>query len=94
MSTENTTNEKLRPKPKRSAQTKSPVSKSDLVLRALDRKSGASMDELCKLTDWQPHSVRGFLSGTARKKLGLEVVRRKDGKGVSRYYILKPEARS
>ena len=90
MNTETTTNDQLRPKPKRPAPNKPPVSKSDLVLRALGRKSGASIDELCRLTDWQPHSVRGFLSGTARKKLGLEVDRRKDSKGVSRYFLLKP----
>jgi hypothetical protein len=90
MNTETTTNDQLCPKPKRTASNKPSVSKSDLVLRALGRKAGASMDELCKLTDWQPHSVRGFLSGTARKKLGLEVDRRKDSKGISRYFILKP----
>jgi hypothetical protein len=49
---------------------KQSASKSDLVLRALKRKSGVSVDELCKLTGWQAHSVRGFLSGTVRKKLG------------------------
>lgn len=88
--TEIITNDQLRPGPKRLAPNKPSTSKSNLVLRALGRKAGASMEELCKLTDWQPHSVRGFLSGTARKKLGLEVARRKDGKGVSRYFILKP----
>jgi len=94
MNTETTANNQQRPKPRRPATPKPTISKSDLVLRALDRKAGASMDELCKLTNWQPHSVRGFLSGTARKKLGLEVGRRKDGKGVSRYFILKPGSQS
>lgn len=92
--TETISKDKPRLRPNKSASIKSTISKSDLILRALRRKSGASMDELCELTDWQPHSVRGFLSGTARKKLGLEVARRKDGKGVSCYFILKPEARS
>ena len=68
--------------------------KSDQVLRALKRKSGVSMDDLCKLTGWQAHSVRGFLSGTVRKKLGHEVIRQQDAKGVTRYSIGKPEAAS
>jgi hypothetical protein len=68
--------------------------KSDLVLRALKRKSGVSLDELCKLTGWQTHSVRGFLSGTVRKKLGHEVVRQTDAKGVTRYSIAKTGAAS
>ncbi len=73
---------------------KSRVSKTDLVLRSLGRKAGASVDDLCKLTNWQAHSVRGFLSGTVRKKLGLEITRRKDAKGVTRYNLVKPEPRS
>ena len=73
---------------------KRPTTKSDLVLRALKRKSGVSLDDLCKLTGWQVHSVRGFLSGTVRRKLGHEVIRQKDAKGVTRYSICKPEAAS
>ena len=69
--------------------TKSSAIKTDLVLRSLNRKAGASVDELCKLTEWQPHSVRGFLSGTVRKKLGLEVSTRKDANSTTRYYIVK-----
>jgi Protein of unknown function (DUF3489) len=29
--------------------------------------------ELVKTTGWQPHSVRGFLSGTIGKKMGTPV---------------------
>jgi hypothetical protein len=76
------------------APNKQSASKSDLVLHALRRKSGVSMDELCKLTGWQAHSVRGFLSGTVRKKLGHVVIRLTDAKGVARYSIGKPEAAS
>lgn len=81
-------------KPTAPAPNKQSASKSELVLRALKRKSGVRLDELCKLTGWQAHSVRGFLSGTVRKKMGVEVVRQHDAKGVTRYSISKPGAPS
>jgi len=61
---------------------KQPASKKQIVIRLLKRKSGASLDELCTATGWQPHSVRGFLSGTVRKKLkgNLESTANKNGK--------------
>lgn len=37
------------------------------------RPAGASISELTKATDWQAHSVRGFLSATIRKKMGLQL---------------------
>ena len=46
-------------------------SKSDLIIAMFRRKSGATLDDLQKVTQWQTHSVRGFLSGTVRKKLAL-----------------------
>ena len=76
------------------APNKQSASKSDLVLRALKRKSGATMEELCMRTGWQAHSVRGFLSGTVRKKLGHKVVRQKDTTGRTHYLIGKPGSAS
>ena len=61
--------------------------KTELIIKALGRKRGASIPELSELTGWQPHSVRGFISGTLRGKHGLSVVREVGKSGVSRYRI-------
>ena len=47
--------------------------KSSLVLKLLGRTGGATVKEIATVTSWQDHSVRGFLSGTLKKKLGLIV---------------------
>jgi len=56
--------------------------------RASGAKGGASIAELSEATGWQTHSVRGFLSGTLRKKLGLTVISAKEDGG--RRYRLEP----
>jgi len=38
-------------------------------------------------TDWQQHSVRGFLAGVVRKKLGLNLVSEQTDKG--RVYCIR-----
>jgi hypothetical protein len=54
-------------------------SKQDAVLAMLQRPKGATLPEIIEATGWQPHSVRGFLSGVLKKKLKLKVESRKDG---------------
>jgi hypothetical protein len=39
-------------------------SKTATILDLLKRPGGATAKELLKATNWQPHSLRGFLSGT------------------------------
>ncbi len=83
------------PNPKKSAstrQTKSnpgTKSKQDTVLQLLRRPSGASTAELEKATGWQAHSVRGFLSGTVKKRLQLPLSSERSENGVRRYMIGK-----
>jgi len=63
--------------------------KTAKVLDLLKRPSGATLKEIMKATGgWQPHSVRGFISGTLRKKLGLTVLSTK-GEDGERCYSVK-----
>src|SRR6202162_5996160 len=56
-------------------------SKTAKILDLLKRPGGATSKELMKATGWLPHSVRGFLSGTGRKKMGLTVTSHKGEDG-------------
>ena len=47
--------------------------KQSQVIALMQREDGASLAELIDATHWQPHSVRGVISGILRKKLGLNV---------------------
>jgi hypothetical protein len=49
-------------------------SKQARIIAMLRAPSGASIDTMVHATGWQPHSVRGFLAGVIRKKLGLNLV--------------------
>lgn len=67
---------------KQAAQTKSAQ-----VLALLKRKGGVTVQEIMAATEWQPHTVRGFLAGTVRKKLGLIVTSTKAEDGKRSYVI-------
>ena len=62
-------------------------SKAAKILEMLKRPGGATGKELQKASGWQPHSVRGFLSGTVGKKMGLTVVSTKGEDGERSYSI-------
>lgn len=61
-------------------------SKKAAVIQLLRRKDGATSGEIAKLTKWQPHTIRGFISGTVSKtmKLTVESVRNEQGERVYR----------
>ena len=56
----------------------------------LGREEGAAIDELQAATGWQQHSVRGFLAGPVKKKLGLPLLSGKSESGPRRYRIASP----
>ncbi len=62
-------------------------SKTNQILDLLKRPGGVTAKELMKATGWQPHSVRGFLSGTIGKKMGLTVTSAKGEDGERTYSI-------
>ena len=77
---------------KRPAQASSkPVSRSSTkharIIAMLRTPAGATIASLVTATKWQQHSVRGFLAGVIRKKLGLNLVSEQTDKG--RVYRIK-----
>src|SRR5580693_7791873 len=62
-------------------------SKTATILELLKRPGGATAKELLKATGWQPHSLRGFLSGTVGKKMGLTVISTKGEDGERSYSV-------
>jgi hypothetical protein len=78
---------KKAPKSAKKAASARDGSKTAKVLDLLKRPDGATLKELMKATGWQPHSVRGFLSGTIGKKMGLTVTSTKGEDGERTYSV-------
>lgn len=61
--------------------------KAELILKKLKSAKGVTIETMMEATGWQAHSVRGFLSGTVKKKLGLPIISETGKDGVRRYRI-------
>jgi hypothetical protein len=77
---------------KRTRRTQNPAparrrGKTGRVLELLQRPGGATLKQLIAATQWQAHSVRGFLSGALKKKMGLKIESTKGAAGERRYSI-------
>jgi hypothetical protein len=64
--------------------------KSARVIALLRRPAGATLTEIMAATDWQAHSVRGFISGQLTRRLGLRIKSTKNA-GERTYRIVKGE---
>jgi len=80
------------PKGKKSQTAARQGTKQALLIDLLKRKKGATIEEIVEATGWQPHSVRGAISGTLKKKLGFAVTSEKPGDGPRRYRIVAPQS--
>lgn len=65
-----------------------PGTKLAALVTALRRPQGATTLQLMLTTGWQPHTVRGAISGQVRKKLGLDVVTTKVAGGETVYHVI------
>ncbi len=62
-------------------------SKKAIVLEMLKRPDGATLAEIMGATEWQAHSVRGFISGGLGKKMGITVESFKSETGDRAYRV-------
>lgn len=67
--------------------------KQESVLALLSSADGATLSDLMDATGWQQHSVRGFLAGTVKKKLGLTLTSSKEDGDLRRYRIVTRRGR-
>lgn len=63
------------------------VTKHDRVLTLLSQRNGTTIREMMDATGWQQHSVRGFLAGTVKKRLGFTLTSSKAEGELRRYRI-------
>ena len=56
-------------------------SKQQRLIDMLHRPDGATIPQMSKAFGWEPHTVRGAISGALRKRLGLPVISTKEVRG-------------
>ena len=65
----------VRQRPRAASQpTAGSESKKAHIIAMLRAPGGVTIEAMARAAKWQPHSVRGFLAGVVRKKLGLTLV--------------------
>ena len=64
-----------------------PGTKQEALITLLARPEGATIDELAEATGWQRHTVRGTMSHTLKKRLGLEITSSKEDGQERRYRV-------
>ncbi len=77
-----------KPAPEKRTTTPRTESKGAKIIEMIGRAKGATLAEIMKATDWQAHSVRGFLS-TAAKKNHIKIESSKNEGGERVYSIVK-----
>ncbi len=70
-----------RPAPASSKPAAGTETKHARIIAMLRTPAGATITAIMTATDWQQHSVRGFLAGVVRKKHGLNLVSEQTDKG-------------
>ncbi|AUH33116.1 DUF3489 domain-containing protein [Paracoccus tegillarcae] len=69
-------------KPEAIAAARRPGTKQARLIAMLQAEGGATIAEIAEATSWQHHSIRGAISGSLKKKLGLGVTSEKvEGRG-------------
>ncbi len=64
-----------------------PGTKQEALITLLSMPEGATIDELAEATGWLKHTVRGTMSHTLKKRLGLTITSAKVDGGERRYRI-------
>jgi hypothetical protein len=83
----------VRSKPALSRLTSRNGTKAALIVEMLRAPAGATIAGMMSATGWQSHSVRGFLAGSVRKRLKLNLISEPSDKGRI-YRVKEPRSRA
>jgi uncharacterized protein DUF3489 len=78
---------KVKPRPRSTKSAVRSDTKHARIITMLRAPGGTTIAAIMTATEWQQHSVRGFLAGVVRRKLALNLVSEPTDKG--RVYRIK-----